>query len=90
MGDNLVPDYFSKINQNDFFGWPYYYLGNNIQPKIKIPENFKKILVNIPDVLFKSHSGPIDFIFYNKKQFPKTIKQTHWLVVVSSVIRTAS
>ena len=71
MGDNLVPDYFSKINQDNFFGWPYFYLGNNIQPKIKIPENFKKILVNVPDVLFKSHSGPIDFIFYNKKKFPK-------------------
>ena len=71
MGDNLVPDYFSKINQDNFFGWPYFYLGNNIQPKIKIPENFKKILVNVPNVLFKSHSGPIDFIFYNKKQFPK-------------------
>ena len=71
MGDNLVPDYFSKINQDNFFGWPYFYLGNNIQPKIKIPENFKKILVNVPDVLFKSHSGPIDFIFYNKKQFTK-------------------
>ena len=71
MGDNLVPDYFSKINQDNFFGWPYFYLGNNIQPKIKIPKNFKKILVNVPDVLFKSHSGPIDFIFYNKKQFPK-------------------
>ena len=71
MGDNLVPDYFSKINQDNFFGWPYFYLGNNIQPKIKIPKNFKKILVNVPDVLFKSHSGPIDFIFYNKKQFTK-------------------
>ena len=71
MGDNLVPDYFSKINQDNFFGWPYFYLGNNIQPKINIPKNFKKILVNVPDVLFKSHSGPIDFIFYNKKKFPK-------------------
>ena len=47
------------------------YLGKNIQPKITIPENFKKILVNTPDVLFKSHSAPIDMIFYNKKQFPK-------------------
>ena len=71
MGDNLVPDYFSKINQDNFFGWPYFYLGNNMQPKINIPKNFKKILVNVPDVLFKSHSGPIDFIFYNKKKFPK-------------------
>ena len=71
MGDDLVPDYFSRINKNDFFGWPYYYLGKNIQPKITIPENFKKILVNTPDVLFKSHSAPIDMIFYNKKQFPK-------------------
>ena len=71
MGDELVPDYFTQVEKGDFFGWPFFYLGNNIQPNINIPEEYKNSLVNKPDVLFKSHSGPIDLIFYNKNQFPE-------------------
>ena len=71
MGDELVPDYFTQVEKGDFFGWPFFYLGNNIQPNITISEEYKNSLVNKPDVLFKSHSGPIDLIFYNKNQFPE-------------------
>ena len=71
MGDELVPDYFTQVEKGDFFGWPFFYLGNNIQPNINIPEEYKNSLVKKPDVLFKSHSGPIDLIFYNKNQFPE-------------------
>ena len=71
MGDELVPDYFTQVEKGDFFGWPFFYLGNNIQPNITIPEEYKNSLVKKPDVLFKSHSGPIDLIFYNKNQFPE-------------------
>ena len=76
MGDDLVPDYFSKVEKGDFFGWPFFYLGQNEQPNLeKNYFYFKNIgqtnnkSVAIPDVLFKSHSGPIDLIFYDKKQF---------------------
>ena len=71
MGDDLVPDYFTQVEEGDFFGWPFFYLGNNIQPNIHAPEEYKNSLVKKPDVLFKSHSGPIDLIFYNKNQFPE-------------------
>ena len=37
MGDELVPDYFTQVEKGDFFGWPFFYLGNNIQPNINIP-----------------------------------------------------
>ena len=70
MGDELVPDYFTQVEEGDFFGWPFFYLGNNIQPNIHAPEEYKNSLVKKPDILFKSHSGPIDLIFYNKNQFP--------------------
>ena len=56
MGDDLVPDYFSKVEQDDFFGYPFFYLGDNVQPDIKIPENYKNVSVKKPNILFKSHS----------------------------------
>ncbi len=78
MGDNLVPDYFSKVEKGDFFGWPFFYLGQNEQPNLeknyfyfKNIKQTKNKSVKKPDVLFKSHSGPIDLIFYDKKQFSK-------------------
>ena len=78
MGDQLVPDYFSKVEKDDFFGWPFFYLGQNEQPNLekndfyfKNIEQIKNKEVKKPDVLFKSHSGPIDLIFYDKKQFSK-------------------
>ena len=78
MGDDLVPDYFSEVEKGDFFGWPFFYLGKNVQPNLeknyfyfKNIEQRKNKEVKQPDVLFKSHSGPIDMIFYHKKQFSK-------------------
>ena len=38
--------------------------------EINIHKNYNNVFVKKPDVLIKSHSGPIDLIFYNKKQFP--------------------
>jgi glucose/arabinose dehydrogenase len=32
LGDGLVPDYFTRISQGDFFGWPYAYTGKNPDP----------------------------------------------------------
>ncbi len=32
MGDELVPDYLTRIREGDFFGWPYAYTGANPQP----------------------------------------------------------
>ena len=78
MGDDLVPDYFSQVEKGDFFGWPFFYLGKNEQPNLeknyfyfKNIKQTKNKSVKKPDVLFKSHSGPIDMIFYDKKQFSK-------------------
>ena len=33
LGDNLVPDYVTRVRQGQFFGWPWYYLGRNLDPR---------------------------------------------------------
>lgn len=70
LGDNLVPDYFTHIKDGGFYGWPYSYIGNHEDPRIK-PQ--RPDLVNqaiVPDVLFKSHVAVLDFTFYTGGQFP--------------------
>lgn len=71
LGDELVPDYFTKVADAGFYGWPYSYLGKNPQPGFsdKRPDLVAKAIV--PDVLFRSHSAPLGFTFYTAAQFPK-------------------
>jgi glucose/arabinose dehydrogenase len=70
LGDELVPDFFTKVRQGGFYGWPYSYTGSNIEPRIK---EERKDLVDraiVPDVLLPPHMAVMDFLFYEGKQFP--------------------
>ena len=71
LGDELVPDYFTKVVDGGFYGWPYSYLGAHPQPKLaeKRPELVAKAIV--PDVPFRSHSAPVGMVFYTGALFPK-------------------
>jgi glucose/arabinose dehydrogenase len=70
LGDDLVPDYFTPIQQGGFYGWPYAYYGPNEDPRNKgqKPDLVKKTIV--PEVSLGSHTAVIDWAFYTGKQFP--------------------
>lgn len=70
LGDDLVPDYISRVQPGGFYGWPWFYLGNHQDPrhKGKHPEFARKVLV--PDVLVQSHSATLNLCFYDGTQFP--------------------
>jgi glucose/arabinose dehydrogenase len=70
LGDNLVPDYISHVVEDGFYGWPWYYLGGNSDPRLagKRPELKEKVIV--PDVLLQSHTASLQLTFYEGKQFP--------------------
>lgn len=74
LGDNLVPDYISHVEEGGFYGWPWYYMGGNPDPRLsgKRPELKAKAL--IPDVLLQSHSASLQMTFYEGKQFPPEYK----------------
>jgi glucose/arabinose dehydrogenase len=71
LGDDLVPDYFTHIQQGAFYGWPYAYAGPHEDPRRKgeKPDLVKKTIPG--DILLQSHVAVLDFIFYTGKQFPK-------------------
>ncbi len=70
LGDDLVPDYFTHIQQGGFYGWPYAYFGPHEDPRRKgeSPELVKKTIT--PDVSLGSHVAVIDWTFYTGKMFP--------------------
>jgi len=70
LGDNLPPDYITRIQENGFYGWPWYYIGNHQDPRHagKHPELAGKVIV--PDVLLQAHSASLCMTFYTARQFP--------------------
>jgi len=35
LGDNLVPDYSTTVKEGGYYGWPWYYMGNNEEPRLR-------------------------------------------------------
>jgi glucose/arabinose dehydrogenase len=70
LGDNLVPDYITHVQDGGFYGWPYYYLGGNADPRLKGKHPELKDKVIVPDVLLQPHTASLEMTFYEGKQFP--------------------
>ncbi len=64
LGDNLVPDYITRVKEGGFYGWPWYYIGNHEDPRHagERPDLANKAIV--PDVLEQSHSASLEMTFY--------------------------
>lgn len=75
LGDDLVPDYSTRVREGSFFGWPWYYMGDNEDPRLKGERPDLKGKVTVPDVLYTAHSAATHLVFYTamsgKSAFPK-------------------
>jgi glucose/arabinose dehydrogenase len=71
LGDNLPPDYFTSIKDGGFYGWPYSYIGDNVDPRVQPQKPDLVAKAIIPDVLLGAHVAPLEFTFYTGKQFPE-------------------
>lgn len=76
LGDDLVPDYFTQVQEGAFYGWPYTYLTpQNLDPRqvvngvSKAPDLAAQ--TKTPDVLFQSHSAALGLQFYDGETFPE-------------------
>ena len=72
LGDDLPPDYFTSLKDGGFYGWPYSYIGDNVDPRVKPQKPELVARAIIPDVLLGAHVAPLQFAFYTGKQFPES------------------
>jgi hypothetical protein len=70
LGDNLVPDYVTRVREGAFYGWPWFYIGDHWDPRHPGERADLKGKITIPDVLLQPHSASMGLAFYNGKQFP--------------------
>jgi glucose/arabinose dehydrogenase len=70
LGNNLVPDYITHVQEGGFYGWPWWYMGGHQDPRLagQHPELKEKVVT--PDVILQPHNASLEMTFYNGKQFP--------------------
>lgn len=63
LGPNLVPDYLTSVKDGGFYGWPYSYYGQHIDPRVQPqrPDLVAKAIV--PDYALSSHVAPLGLVF---------------------------
>jgi glucose/arabinose dehydrogenase len=67
LGNHLVPDYVTHVQEDGFYGWPWWYMGGKQDPRHagKHPELQSKVIT--PDVLMQPHNGSLQMMFYSGK-----------------------
>jgi glucose/arabinose dehydrogenase len=70
LGDNLVPDYITHVQDGGFYGWPWWYMGGHQDPHHpgRHPELRDKVIA--PDVPLQPHNASLEMTFYEGRQFP--------------------
>jgi glucose/arabinose dehydrogenase len=73
LGDNLPPDYATRVQEGGFYGWPWYYIGANEDPRHKGARPDLARYAVAPDVLIQAHSAPLGIAFYRGEMFPEDV-----------------
>ena len=70
LGPNLVPDYMTSVKDGGFYGWPYSYYGQHIDPRVmpQRPDLVAKAIV--PDYALSSHVAPLGLVFDTAANLP--------------------
>ena len=71
LGPNLVPDYMTSVKDGGFYGWPYSYYGQHVDPRVQPqrPDLVAKAIA--PDYALSSHVAPLGLTFYTASSFPE-------------------
>jgi glucose/arabinose dehydrogenase/cytochrome c2 len=75
LGDDLVPDYSTRVKEGGYYGWPWYYMGKYEDPRLKGDRPDLAGKATVPDVPYTAHSAALNLQFYTATSgasaFPK-------------------
>jgi glucose/arabinose dehydrogenase len=71
LGPDLVPDYMTSVKDGAFYGWPYSYYGQHVDPRVQ-PQRPDLVASAIkPDYALSSHVAPLGMAFYTAESLPQ-------------------
>ncbi len=67
LGDDLPPDYATRVKAGGYYGWPWYYMGDHEDPRLKGQRPDLAGKATVPDVLIQPHSAALGLTFYTAR-----------------------
>jgi glucose/arabinose dehydrogenase len=74
LGDELVPDYLTHVEDGAFYGWPYAYFGAHEDPRKKGERTDLVARAIVPDLALEAHGAPLGLVFYGRENFPRSYR----------------
>jgi glucose/arabinose dehydrogenase len=88
LGDNLPPDYVTRVREGQFFGWPWWYMGDHEDPRWKGARPDLAVMITNPDVLLQPHSAPLAITFVDGANLPPEYQGSAFVALHGSWNRT--
>ena len=71
LGSDLVPDYMTAVQENGFYGWPYSYYGQHLDPRVQPQRPDLVAEAIVPDYALGPHTASLGLAFYDGTLFPE-------------------
>jgi len=62
LGSDLVPDYLTSVRDGAFYGWPYSYFGQHVDPRVSPPQPALVARAIAPDYALGAHTAPLGLV----------------------------
>ncbi len=59
LGADLVPDYMTSLKDGGFYGWPFSYFGNHVDPRVEPPRPDLVATAIVPDYALGAHTASL-------------------------------
>ncbi len=74
LGNDLVPDYMTSVNDGDFYGWPYSYYGQRVDTRVTPQRPNLVAKAKAPDYALGAHTAALGLAFYTGSLLPEKYK----------------
>jgi len=88
LGDDVPPEFITSVRDGGFYGWPYSYIGDHVDPTVSPPRPDLVARALAPDVLLPAHSAPLGLLFYTGSRFPAEYRHSAFVALHGSINRS--
>ena len=71
LGSDLVPDYMTAVKEGGFYGWPYSYFGERLDPRVSPQRPDLVASAIVPDYALGPHTASLGLTFYDGTLLPQ-------------------
>lgn len=74
LGSDLVPDYMTAVKEGGFYGWPYSYFGQHLDPRVEPQRPDLVAQAIVPDYALGNHTASLGLAFSEGTLLPERLR----------------